>query len=124
MRADRLDAMLAAVNVKEVWGIGGSYLERLNAIGVQTALDLKRLDPVRARELLTVVGQRTVQELNGIACSDLDLHPKPKQATAVTRSFGKPVVVKRPSSPPGVPMTLRNSESLGAASGVACMPPW
>ncbi len=95
LRADRLDAMLAAVNVKEVWGIGGSYLERLNAIGVQTALDLKHLDPVRARELLTVVGQRTVQELNGIACSDLDLHPKPKQATAVTRSFGKPVTAYR-----------------------------
>ncbi len=88
-----LDVLLAAVNVKEVWGIGGSYLARLNAIGVQTALDLKRLDPVRARELLTVVGQRTVQELNGIPCSDLELYPKPKQATAVTRSFGKPVTV-------------------------------
>ncbi len=115
LKPDGLDAMLAAVNVKEVWGIGGSYLARLNAIGVQTALDLKRLDPVRARDLLTVVGQRTVQELNGIACSDLELLPKPKQATAVTRSFGKPVTDRQAMEEAVSFYAARAGEKLRAA---------
>jgi DNA polymerase V len=79
------------IDVGEVWGIGGASLKQLNAIGVHTVHDLKNLDLKIARKLLTVVGERTVQELNGIPCSDLELEPKPKQATAVTRSFGKPI---------------------------------
>ena len=81
----------ADIQVNEVWGMGGASTKRLNAIGVETVLDLMNLDPKIARKLLTVVGERTVQELNGIPCLDLELEPKPKQATAVTRSFGKPI---------------------------------
>ena len=85
------DQILTQIDVGEVWGMGRASVERLNTIGVHTVLDLKRLDSKRARELLTVVGERTVQELNGIPCLDLELHQKPKKATAVTRSFGKAV---------------------------------
>lgn len=38
-----------------------------------------------------MVLQRTVRELNGIACIDLDEVPEPKQQIACTRSFGQPV---------------------------------
>ena len=85
------DELFEKIDVGEVWGIGGASLKQLNAIGVHTVHDLKNLDLKIARKLLTVVGERTVQELNGIPCSDLELEPKPKQATAVTRSFGKPI---------------------------------
>ena len=89
--ADTADALFAKIDVSEVWGIGGASVRQLNTIGVHTVLDLKNLDRKSARKLLTVVGERTVQELNGIPCSDLELEAKPKQATAVTRSFGKPI---------------------------------
>lgn len=88
---DRADTVLARIDVGEVWGMGRASVGRLNGIGVYTALDLKQLDPKQARDVLTVVGERTVQELNGIPCLALELEPAPKKATAVTRSFGKAV---------------------------------
>ena len=92
MTAARADDLFATIDVGEVWGIGNASVKQLKSIGVHTVLDLKRLDLKIARKLLTVTGERTVQELNEIACSDLELEAKPKQATAVTRSFGKAVL--------------------------------
>jgi DNA polymerase V len=88
---DQSDELFDKIDVGEVWGIGGASVKHLKAIGVHTVLDLKNLDLKQARQLLTVVGERTVKELNGIACNDLELETKPKQATAVTRSFGTPI---------------------------------
>jgi DNA polymerase V len=83
--------VLPQIDVGEVWGIGGKSAARLKAIGVATVADLAQMAPRRARELLTVTGERIVHELNGVACIDLELVPPAKQATAVTRSFGTPV---------------------------------
>ena len=38
-----------------------------------------------------IVGIRLLRELNGISCLPLELAPKPKQATCVSRSFRHPV---------------------------------
>lgn len=84
------DHVMPTIDVSEVWGIGSKSARKLQAIGVKTVADLARLPPRRARELLTVVGERIVHELNGVACIGLEQSPPPKQATAVTRSFGVP----------------------------------
>lgn len=84
-------AHLAEVSVGEVWGIGPAYVERLAGLGIASVAEFAALDPAVAREVLTVVGQRTVLELNGIACIPLELEPPPKKVTAVTRSFGRSV---------------------------------
>ena len=88
---DQADPLLSTLDVGEVWGMGRASVKHLNAMGVHTVYDLKYLDLKRGRTALSVVGARTIQELNGIACLDLDITPKPKQATAVTRSFGKAI---------------------------------
>ena len=60
------DDLFSKIDVGKVWGVGGTSVERLKAVGVNTVQDLKCLDPKIARKILSVVGERTVQELNGI----------------------------------------------------------
>ncbi len=86
-----LEAVLAATPVNEVWGVGRKISKQLTAGGIHTVLDLKRLDPALVRSRWSVVLERTVRELQGTACVDLDHQPAPKQAIACTRSFGHPV---------------------------------
>ena len=86
-----LEAVLAATAVNEVWGVGRRISKQLGEGGISTALDLARLDPAMVRSRWSVVLERTVRELQGTACIDLDHAPQPKQEIACTRSFGHPV---------------------------------
>jgi len=86
-----LDALLAVTAVNEVWGVGRRLTAQLNAGGIHTALALARLDPAMVRRRWTVVLERTVRELQGLPCIELELAPARKQEIACTRSFGHPV---------------------------------
>lgn len=83
--------IMSQVDVGEVWGIGPRLSARLQAIGIMTVRDLAAMDPANARQMMTVTGERIVRELNGVACLELDDAPPARQATAVTRSFGRPI---------------------------------
>ncbi len=82
---------LPAIEVADVWGIGPASERKLLGIGIETAADLRDLDPRLARRLLSVVGERTVLELRGISCLPIELVPPQRRGCAVTRSFGTPV---------------------------------
>ena len=86
-----LNAVLASTPVNEVWGVGRQTTKHLVAAGVNTVLDLVRLDPAMINRRFSVVLERTVRELLGIACIDLDHAPAPRKEIACTRSFGHPV---------------------------------
>ena len=86
-----LEAVLAATPVGEVWGIGRRISAQLIEGGVTTVLDLVRADPATIRRKFSVVVERTVRELQGTPCIDLEHMPQPKQEIACTRSFGHPV---------------------------------
>ena len=86
-----VDALLAATAVGDVWGVGPRIGAQLRDVGVLTALDLARLDPASVRRRWSVVLERTVRELQGMPCIDLEDAPAPKREIAVTRSFGRPV---------------------------------
>lgn len=86
-----VDAILAATDVGEVWGVGRRIGQQLRDAGVKTVLDLARLSPSMARDRWSVVLERTVRELQGEACISLDDAPSPKKQIACTRSFGQPV---------------------------------
>ena len=91
MTETQRDRLLERTDVSAVWGVGRRIVTQLKARGIHTVLDLKRLDPAIARRNGSVVLERTVRELHGIACMDLDELPAPKQAIACTRSFGERV---------------------------------
>ena len=85
------DALFAATDVGEVWGVGRRTGQQLNAAGVQTVLDLARLSPAMVRSRWSVMLERTVRELQGEPCISLEEAPAAKQQIACTRSFGHPV---------------------------------
>ncbi len=85
---DELDATLGATDVGEVWGVGRRIGKQLNEGGVTTVLDLIKIDPGTIRRKFSVVLERTVLELRGTPCIDLDHSPAPKKEIACTRSFG------------------------------------
>ncbi|WP_010465839.1 Y-family DNA polymerase [Acidovorax radicis] len=89
--AQDLDDVLAATMVEEVWGVGRKIAAQLHEGGVHTVLDLARLDPATVRRRWSVVLERTVRELQGMQCIDLDDAPAPKKEIACTRSFGQAV---------------------------------
>ena len=86
-----LESVLAATAVNEVWGVGRQISKQLNEGGVHTVLDLVRLDPATVRNKWSVVLERTVRELQGIPCIDLEHSPASKKEIACTRSFGKAI---------------------------------
>ncbi len=89
--AQDLDDVLRATLVEDVWGVGRRISAQLHEAGVHTVLDLARMDPATARRRWSVVLERTVRELQGMQCIDLDDAPEPKKQIACTRSFGHSV---------------------------------
>ena len=85
-----------ATDVGEVWGVGRKIGEKLREGGVHTVWDLMNLDPATVRRGWSVVLERTVRELQGTPCIDLDDTPEPKKEIASTRSFGRPVIELNP----------------------------
>jgi DNA polymerase V len=75
--------------ISMVWGIGGKTVEKLNRLGISSIADFVRLEPELVRELLTITGARVQAELRGQSCLPLTLMPPPRQAIAVSRSFGR-----------------------------------
>ena len=86
-----LQALLASTDVHEVWGVGRRIGAQLHAAGIKTVLDLQGLDPATVRRRWSVVLERTVRELQGMACIKLDEEFVAKKEIACTRSFGQPV---------------------------------
>ena len=89
--AQDLDDVLAATLVEEVWGVGRRIAAQLHEGGIHTVLDLARMEPATIRRRWSVVLERTVRELQGMQCIDLDNAPAPKKEIACTRSFGQAI---------------------------------
>ncbi|ARS35779.1 Y-family DNA polymerase [Pontibacter actiniarum] len=83
-----IEAALKRTAAGDVWGIGGRYARKLAGLGVHTAWDLRHVTDAFAKKHLTVAGLRTVRELRGEACIDLELVPAAKQNICTSRSFG------------------------------------
>ena len=119
LSSDAIDALLAATEVRELWGIGRRIGAQLVEGGIRTALDLARLDPATANRAWSVVLERTVRELQGTPCIGLDDAPAPKQQIACTRSFGRTVDTFRPLAEAVTEFASRAAEKLRAQSSHA-----
>lgn len=85
--ADATDA-LAAVQLKDIWGVSTGFINRLQKIGVSTPLQLRDADPNRVRAVMGVVGQRIVHELRSDPWIVLETEVAGKQNICCSRSFG------------------------------------
>ena len=82
-------AVLAGVAVGDVWGIGRRWAALLKRHGIETAGDLHDAEDGWVRKRLGLVGLRTVLELRGIACHDMETQTPDKKSTVVSRSFSR-----------------------------------
>jgi DNA polymerase V len=83
------DTYLAHTPIKDVWGVGRRLSPRLRAEGVHSALDLSRLRPRLAQQLMGVHGRQMVAELNGVCCYRLEPFGKVRQSITHGRQFGE-----------------------------------
>ncbi len=84
----RQQRLLQLVPVAEVWGVGQRTASRLNAMGIHSALDLAQAQADKIRAQFSVALERTVYELNGISCLQLEEVRSNKQQIICSRSFG------------------------------------
>jgi DNA polymerase V len=88
------DRVLKNFPVGDLWGIGRKSAQKLSALKIHTAYDLKYSNERMIQKVLTVVGRRIVEELRGISCIDLELDLAAKKQIVSSRSFGRPVFKK------------------------------
>ena len=86
-----VQAIFRSTEVGAVWGVGRRTAARLQAGGIHTVHDLARADAATLRQQFGVVLGKTVLELRGTACMDVDHKPAPQQQMMCSRSFGEPV---------------------------------
>lgn len=79
--------LLARVTTDKVWGVGRRISRRLHQMGIHNALQLAQANPKYLRRHFSVVLEKTIRELNGESCLDLELEPAPRKEIICTRSF-------------------------------------
>jgi DNA polymerase V len=84
---EKWEWLLARVPLDGIWGIGRRIQQRLHDMGIHNALQLAQSDPKWLRRRFSVVLEKTIRELGGEPCLDLDLNPEPKKEIICSRSF-------------------------------------
>lgn len=89
LRADHaVEWLLNRMPTNDVWGIGRRLTEHLNSDGITTAWQLANVDPKTIRQRYGVTVERTVRELRGEACIELQEAEPDRQAICTSRMFG------------------------------------
>jgi len=88
---EELDDVMRRTDVGDIWGVGRKTAPKLHDAGIRTVLDLKRADAATLGRQLGVVMQKTVRELQGTRCLEVDDDPPAQQQIMCSRSFGNPV---------------------------------
>lgn len=85
------DALLSAIPVRDVWGIGSRHGAWLKQRGITTAAALRDMPDELIQKHAGIVGLRTVWELRGRHCLKLELALPPRKGLTCSRSFGRPI---------------------------------
>lgn len=119
LSAAELSALFARIPAGEVWGVGRRSAEQLEKLKLYTVEDLRRAAPARIRQQFSISLERTVNELNGIPCLQLEDLPSARQQIIVSRSFGSPVITQADLSESVAYFTSRAAEKLREDGSVA-----
>ncbi|CRX65343.1 Y-family DNA polymerase [Acinetobacter baumannii] len=78
----------AQIDVSEVWGVGRKHSKKLQSMGINTVLDLACAEPREMQKRFSIVMARTIYELQGISCIEIEHTPPSKKQIVASRSFG------------------------------------
>ncbi|MDC5602458.1 Y-family DNA polymerase [Acinetobacter baumannii] len=76
------------IDVSEVWGVGRKHSKKLQGMGINTVLDLACAEPREMQKKFSIVMARTIYELQGISCIEIEHTPPSKKQIVASRSFG------------------------------------
>lgn len=76
------------IDVSEVWGVGRKHSKKLQNMGINTVLDLACAEPREMQKRFSIVMARTIYELQGISCIEIEHTPPSKKQIVASRSFG------------------------------------
>jgi DNA polymerase V len=115
----QLSLLFSTLDAGEVWGVGSRIRARLNEMGINTIAALRCADTEYIRQQFSVVLERTVKELNGTPCIELEDAGVPRQQIMVSRSFGSEVTQLSDLSESISYFTTRAAEKLRHDGSVA-----
>jgi DNA polymerase V len=115
----RREKLMKIVPVGEVWGIGSRTAEKLNRLGIETVWDLAQQPAERIQDQFNVVVARTVLELNGVSCLELEEIAPDKQQIISSRSFSRRLTTYEELAEAMAAFGSRAAEKLRAQNSVA-----
>ncbi|MDU2942102.1 MAG: translesion error-prone DNA polymerase V subunit UmuC [Enterobacteriaceae bacterium] len=86
---ERQRKLMARLSVDEVWGVGRRIAKKLAIMGIENVLQLADADIRFIRKHFSVILERTVRELRGESCLQVDEFIPEKQEIMCSRSFGE-----------------------------------
>ncbi|WP_409280204.1 Y-family DNA polymerase [Pseudomonas sp. KCJK8751] len=90
-KPEAVEWLLRRMPVDEVWGIGSRMRDNLARDGITTAWELSQADARAMGRKYSVVLERTIRELQGESCMDLEQTVAPKQSICSSKMFGQRV---------------------------------
>ena len=90
-QAKDIDTLLSSIDVSQVWGVGRGNRAKLHQAGIFNAAQFKRAEDAWVRKRLGIIGLRTVLELRGTSCFEMEPGVSPKKMRIFSRSFGQSV---------------------------------
>ena len=88
---ENIDQKLKDFNISDIWGVGKQLSKLYIKNGIDTAYKLKNISNSWVKKSTNVLGAKTVMELRGISCIDLETQETKRKSCCVSRSFGKKV---------------------------------
>lgn len=119
MSEGELSTIFSRIEISEVWGVGQKIDARLQAMGISTVADLRNADPETVRTKFSVVLERTVRELRGLSCLDLEEVVPDKQQIMCSRSFGERIYERSELGEAVASYVSRAAEKLRRQDAVA-----
>ena len=86
-----IDEELKKFHISNIWGVGKQLSKLYIKNDIDTAYKLKNISNTWVKKNTNVLGAKTVMELRGIPCVDLQIIEPKRKSCCVSRSFGKKV---------------------------------
>ena len=85
------DELIEQIPIDEVWGVGRRIATKLRTLKISTVYDLKNSNPKWIKKIFGITLERTVLELNEVACYKIETKRPAQKQILSSRSFGHTV---------------------------------
>src|SRR5665647_3321912 len=121
MSESELSRLLSTIGIREIWGVGAQLTTQLTDRGITSVEALRTADAKVLRREFSVVLERTITELNGSPCIDMEDSAPNKQQIMSSRSFGDYVTELEPLNAAVASFIAIAAEKLRSQGSVAGM---